>query len=636
MLLFLAFAAAPAAAQEAEFILDLPASEDFVAPYSLGSEGGGVHSATRSITGPYDLDGDGNVEILATDYSGGGRVHVIENTGVDTWEVVYTTPWQDSTASGQNARYAVGADLDGDGASEIIFLSGRSYSDTNPNIDDRPIGLYVYEFTGTDNDFGAEPASIYDFTDDEVPDRWVSEMLAVADVDNDGVQEILFPNNGGTGNNRFDSWWILSVAGDIGSGFETWVQEVRIASRDEDYDPVNRGGGSAYAVHPADLDGDGNLELSFHSWNSFNFFNGRATGPDTYEFTDGFLQAGAGDHVSLFGGYVTDIDQNGDDEVFYPRWHSGSSGDVSILNYEDGEDVLEVTAEQLKLDLISGLSNFGLTSGDLDRDGNIELIGTGIGYGAAGIRTGSTPTFVRIAEFIGGDPEDASNYLVSDIDYFEPYDTMQVNVDYVISDSAGVITEFYEDTGFSGKNRSDGHPGQGALFATKVLFLGDPDDDGFAELAVSFQGVDDSTYVLRETFNPADSTRSREIVERRGVPARPFVRILEFGADFTIDTDRRAEVPEGYVLEGNYPNPFNPTTTFRFTLPERQRVTVRIYDVMGRVVQTLLYDAAHTPGTYAVTWDGTDASGRAAASGTYFYTLEFGGQRLARPMLLVK
>ena len=622
-----------AMAQDREFALDIPLSEEFTAAYTLA-----IHSGARGVTGPYDLDGDGNVEILLTDYTGGGRVHVIENAGVDTWELVYSTPWNDSTATTQNARYAVGGDLDDDGNGEIIFLSGRSYSDTNPNAGQFAVGLFVYEYTGTDNDYGAFPASIYDFPGD-VPDRWSSEMLAIADVDNDGVQELMMPNNGGTGFNQYDSWWIFSVTGDIGGGFEVWFEEERISSRaSEDFDPVNRGGGSAYAIHPADLDGDGQLDLSLHSWNNFNFFNGRATAPDTYEFpadgaVNGNLQAAPNDHVSLFGGVVVDIDGNGDDEVFYPRFQTG---DVSLLNYEDGEDILQITEDNLILDLLDGVSSLGITAGDFDGDGNMEVIGAGTAYSASRRTNNLPPIWVRVAEFLGGDPEDPANYEISALDYFEPFDTLETQFDYVIRDSAGVITEFLEDTNTPrGKDRG-GISGQDPIFVSKLTFLGDADGDGFGELALAYQGIDDSTYVIQETFNPADSSRTRVALEARAAPQRWFLRILSGGPDFTVDTEERIVVPSDYVLSPNYPNPFNPSTSFTFTLPIDKRVSIRIYDVTGRLVRTLVNDELYTAGTHQATWDGTNDARMQVASGTYLYTLEYGNFRQARTMLLIK
>jgi hypothetical protein len=259
--------------QVTELAWDVPLSEELSDPYPLG-----IHSGARSIAGPFDLDGDGLQEIIVSDYTGGGRVHVIENASVDTWELVYTSPVLDSTSSTGNIRVIAGGDLDGDGHGEFMFLSGcrltsAPCSDSLFADENLPQGLYVFEHTGTDNDYGSGPASIYDFGDDP-PDRFQAEQMIVADVDNDGVQEVMFGNNGSS--NRYDNWYILSIleGGDIGSGFEVWVEEARFSTRaSEDFDPVDRGGGSAYGIIPADLNGDGIMEIAFQSWNSYNFTN---------------------------------------------------------------------------------------------------------------------------------------------------------------------------------------------------------------------------------------------------------------------------------------------------------------------------------------------------------------------------
>jgi hypothetical protein len=115
------------------------------------------------------------------------------------------------------------------------------------------------------------------------------------------------------------------------------------------------------------------------------------------------------------------------------------------------------------------------------------------------------------------------------------------------------------------------------------------------------------------------------------------VRIYEFPADFNVAReDESTGLPSGFSLHANYPNPFNPSTSFSFTLPREAEVTVRVYDVTGRVVKTLISSQMVTPGTHSLSWDATSDSGGRVASGTYFYSLEHQGLRHVRPMVLVK
>ncbi|NNE71938.1 MAG: hypothetical protein HKN29_16455, partial [Rhodothermales bacterium] len=247
-----------------EFSWTVPLSDDPNRPYLPG------HSGARTVAGPFDLDGDGRSEVLLSDYSGGTRVHVMENSGVDTWEWVYSTPILDEYSGSLNGRVISGGDMDGDGKGEIVFLSGFNFAAGSPY----PVGMYVFEAQGN-NEFGSAPTAIFDFQPN-VPNRWRAEQMHVVDVDRAGLDEVLFGNNG---NNANDEWFVIGVTGDIGSGVETFNIEARVNSRT----PVNRGGGSPYGIVPADLDGDGNTEISMMSWNNFNFTNMRATGPDTYE-----------------------------------------------------------------------------------------------------------------------------------------------------------------------------------------------------------------------------------------------------------------------------------------------------------------------------------------------------------------
>jgi hypothetical protein len=79
--------------------------------------------------------------------------------------------------------------------------------------------------------------------------------------------------------------------------------------------------------------------------------------------------------------------------------------------------------------------------------------------------------------------------------------------------------------------------------------------------------------------------------------------------------------PSTFALEQNYPNPFNPSTTIRYRLPVETRTTVRIYDVTGRLVRTLV-DEPEEAGTYAISWDGRSDAGLAVSTGVYVYRLQ--------------
>jgi hypothetical protein len=94
-------------------------------------------------------------------------------------------------------------------------------------------------------------------------------------------------------------------------------------------------------------------------------------------------------------------------------------------------------------------------------------------------------------------------------------------------------------------------------------------------------------------------------------------------------------IPTAYKLEQNYPNPFNPATTIRYAIPDQEQVTLKVYDVAGREVATLVNDAKPA-GTYEVKFDGRNASGAALSSGVYFYRIKAGAFSETRKFVLLK
>ncbi len=103
--------------------------------------------------------------------------------------------------------------------------------------------------------------------------------------------------------------------------------------------------------------------------------------------------------------------------------------------------------------------------------------------------------------------------------------------------------------------------------------------------------------------------------------------------DLTGTPDNTPAIP--FVLHQNFPNPFNPTTTIKFNMPAAGRAVLRVYNVKGELVNTLL-DRVVAAGEILVSWDATDHNGRSVASGVYFYDLRIDGQRASRKMILLR
>jgi hypothetical protein len=95
------------------------------------------------------------------------------------------------------------------------------------------------------------------------------------------------------------------------------------------------------------------------------------------------------------------------------------------------------------------------------------------------------------------------------------------------------------------------------------------------------------------------------------------------------------EEPVAFGLSQNSPNPFNPTTTINFSVADNSHVTIKVYDVLGRHVTTLV-DRGYTPGHHQVVWNGTDVGGNLVSNGIYFYRIDAGSFHDTKKMLFLK
>lgn len=102
------------------------------------------------------------------------------------------------------------------------------------------------------------------------------------------------------------------------------------------------------------------------------------------------------------------------------------------------------------------------------------------------------------------------------------------------------------------------------------------------------------------------------------------------GSPTSVDDDNIIATPSEFFTVGNYPNPFNATTTIRYQIPEASYVTINIYDYLGRKVTTLVNERI-SAGDHSVEWNASDVS-----SGMYFYRIEAGSYKVTGKMALLK
>ena len=148
--------------------------------------------------------------------------------------------------------------------------------------------------------------------------------------------------------------------------------------------------------------------------------------------------------------------------------------------------------------------------------------------------------------------------------------------------------------------------------------LNDPDGpDKFDEFTAQIKVTDG-----RLTISPADESANVKIC---------FIDIFQpnTGIEST-----KAGSPQQFLLQQNFPNPFNRHTTIEFSISRRVVVQIQIFNILGHLTRTLL-NRQLNPGQYSIVWNGCDNSGSSVASGIYFYTIRAGEFSAVKKMVLI-
>ena len=578
-----------------------------VAGYGTAASEVSSYNNTRAVKGGMDMDQDGKHEVITTSYA--GRVSVYEFDGANNaFDVVWQSPIPDSLRYGFGTRSVNVGDLDGDGKHEIVF----------PVSEADAVGFHIYEWdgvVGSDN-YGTTFSSInglYNGTEDNNKNLR-HERFEIDDIDGDGQQELISVVRDGSKGMIVSS---IATGDDIvhnsGGSFETWSKELHT-----DYNDF--GGGSPYHALPVDLNGDGQREILGHQWNNFNFHTIAVTGADTYDTTSmgSFYKAASNDQHSLNGGNKADVDGDGNEEAYFATYGAGfgyaaNSGELYVVDYDATDDVTMIGPGQVKRVGFGGGNIIGGIGNGYDGGDNHHIFTSG---------TSSRRPQVIAHEYIGPDPSSASSYLQKAVYYGE----LDVAERTTTTDSTGTaVTTYRRKWGFPQKIQTN--------WGYDLL---DFDGDGKKEILMSFQSNPDSLTHKDITWDATGD--SNIVVETKVVNPKnwEFV-LLENGSEQLATDDPITFIsPEEYRLEQNYPNPFNPNTTIQYTLPINRKVSIKIYNVNGQLVNTLVNNKLVSAGTHKVMWNGKNTNGLQVSTGMYFYSLEWAGMKKVKSMTLLK
>lgn len=538
-----------------------------------------------------DLDNDGKPEIIVTEYTKGGRVFVYEVTGNDQLEYVWSSKkLATGSGGGSTPRTVTTGDFDNNGKQEIIFPVGYSSTDSTERANR---GIYFYEWTGNDNDYGTEPT--YKLTYEHIDSAFstisvgrTESGLRVQDIDGDGKSELLFPPR--AFNFGVAKLYIMQVnSGTLAGGdaviepeyvYSKMVQDPNIAP--DGYVPVGTAIGN--------IDLDPNKEIVVAGWQ--NIGAGAAlgfieiTGPNSYVDGSVVRLADYSAFVVKANPIVAEI--NGSPVIFAHGTNSGTSASNMWILEGIVSDQFVTSSN------IHGLfPNLGYWSawalGDQDHPTNDPGDGLDLYlYGGGG-------RFYDIEYDGSGDVTDTTSYNVTQVyDLGSVYDNL-----------GGLFNDFYTSPGM------------------------DLDGDGLRDIVVSYKGASTDTLagvsLAKNGFHAfffewGDSTQSINLPGIVGITPRPITIIM----------------PDDYKLEQNYPNPFNPTTNIEFTLPISKNISLKIYNALGQEVRTIINNQNYAPGSHTVQWDGKDNNGNSVTSGVYVYTLYYGNFSKSNKMTLLR
>ena len=117
---------------------------------------------------------------------------------------------------------------------------------------------------------------------------------------------------------------------------------------------------------------------------------------------------------------------------------------------------------------------------------------------------------------------------------------------------------------------------------------------------------------------------------------RADIGALFFDQSVGIDEDKGPSGPYSYLLRQNYPNPFNSITSISYRLQSRSVVNLKIYDITGRTIKSLVKDQIQEQGDQRIVWDGTDSNQDLVTTAIYFFELDVNGGKQVKSMILLR
>ncbi len=584
-----------------------------------------------NIVAGYDFDGDGKGEIYLpnNNWADAGAelipsIYKYEYDGAVGFNMV----WKATTAPGlvlQNTWPALCvSDLDGDGRKEIVWapVNYSPYPANTPRI-------FVYEYPADgSNNLGvpdlANPGNWLPNT------KWAIDTAAgvnlrpfrsiVGDPDGDGIQELMFSTRAGGYAFGVAS---VSTVPNSGSGSETWTLEYS-------------GGPAGSVAYDIAFPGNKVVYVFLSNGNvlPFKYASGSWSALPA--------QVGLVPGGSWHSACVVDLNNDATKEIVIAG--NGTTERKIYLLQQQGDTLVSSTiADFAPLAGIGGRL-YGGAAGDIDLDGKLDFV-----FGTRDANPNNASIF-RL-KYLGGDITLPASYATSVIDqgYISPLGGpgrwMHVAIANVDGDPKAEVL-YGEGTGETAPIVIIDIEGQLPVelksFAASVV-------DGFVQLNWStatetnnrgfevqrkVEGSDFVTIGFIQGKGTTTQSQNYSFVDNNVQTGNYQYRLKQMDFDGRSSYSNVVEVslnPTEFSLAQNYPNPFNPTTTINFNLAKESNVNLKVFNLLGQEIISLVSNEFLNAGSYSYKFDASSL-----ASGTYIYRLEAGDFVQTKKMTLTK
>lgn len=582
------------------------------------TEGAIVNSGGNSYSSNWiDYDNDGFPDLHVVNY--GENDFLYRNNGDGTFTAVTSSGLtQDGNVGSYSATWA---DYDNDGFTDVVVVNAGE-NENNALYRNNQNGTFT-KITGQ-IDHGAS--------------KQYSAGGAWGDFNNDGFADLLVINEGFT-DNRYGKQNFLYYNQ---NGIFTRSTQALIAN-----DTTWENGLSL-----ADYDNDGDTDVLTTNWPYPNFLY---TQTGVNQFTRTIL--GQGVPNDYWSSNWADFDNDGDLDVFMTGLSQVSLNPNKLFR-NDGNGVFTELAD-VEMSKHRAYFSIGSASGDFDNDGDIDIYVTNTKDFAGGPDPGfffvnegnmqfkRVETSVITSEMLVGHGCSFTDIdRDGDLDLFVAAGTDEYNDPENPISNNNLLYLNNGNTNHWMSVRAVGETANrsavGAHIRVKALMNGHAvwqlrevqsltgyaAQDGFD---IHF-GLGDATMVDSLVIDWPNTNHSRTVYTNLAVDK--FYTAKEDGQ--ILSKSPRTKIPQAFSLLQNYPNPFNPTTSIRYELSQPAKVTLKIYNVFGQEVRTLISGKDHVAGRYDVEWNGRNDHGSQVASGIYFYRLQAGSFTKVMKMMFIK